>query len=522
MNASIFPKASPCDDRSPPSVFDVIIIGAGFAGIGMAIALRKAGHESFLVLERSATVGGTWRDNTYPGCACDIPSFLYSYSFEPRANWSRLYPSQPEILNYLGECVAKYRLSVNIQFETEIVEASYCESEQDWSITAKTGKRYRSRFLVSAMGGLNRPSLPQIEGLERFQGATFHSSAWRHDLDLSGRRVAVVGTGASAIQIIPELAKKVESLRVYQRTPPWILPRADRAIGPWEKRIYETIPGALRLLRNRIYLRQEMLGLGFVRRTQILGRAETLGLRFLERSVPDAALRARLTPRYRMGCKRILISNDYFPALGRPNVELIDAPIVRFTKESIVTAEGERPTDVVVFATGFRATDLLSPLRILGRGGADLNSVWQAGAHAYLGMTVPCFPNLFLLVGPNTGLGHNSIVFMIEAQVRYVMSCLALASRKGARAIEVRQDVEADFNERLQKDMSRTIWATGCQSWYMDDRGKNVTLWPGFTFTYFFRTWRAKSADFRLSWKEGLPGANFNPAADYRTIRPND
>jgi cation diffusion facilitator CzcD-associated flavoprotein CzcO len=476
---------------------EVLIIGSGFGGLSMAISLKKSGSNSFVVLERGPDVGGTWRVNTYPGCACDIPSHLYSYSFEPNSNWSRLYPTQAEIWKYLQDCARKYALGPHIRFSTEVREAIFDERTHFWRVTAHNGETFTARAVVSCMGGLSRPSYPALPGLEQFVGPRFHSSEWDHSVDLQGRRVAVVGTGASSIPFVPQIADKVAQLSVYQRTPPWILPKFDRRIQAWEKTLFRRLPGYIRMFRALLYFQQEIVGLGYTVNPKYMNLLKRLAMRHLKRSVPDPALRRKLTPDYQIGCKRVLLSNEYLPALCRSNVEVVDEGIREVRANSIVTQDGrERPADAMIYGTGFRSTDLLSPVRFVGREGVTLNETWRNGAEAYYGVTVAGYPNLFLMIGPNSRVGHNSIVFMIEAQTHYIMQCLRLMRGNPALTIEVRSEAQARFNRDLQARMPRTVYASGCSSWYIDARGRNTILWPGFSSRYWMDTRSVVSEDY--------------------------
>ncbi|GAC1409004.1 MAG: NAD(P)/FAD-dependent oxidoreductase [Candidatus Velthaea sp.] len=482
---------------------DVIIVGAGFAGLGMAIQLKKA-HTAFIVLERADDVGGTWRDNTYPGCACDIPSTLYSYSFEPNPAWTRVYPRQGELLEYLRRCALKYHVRANIRFNTGLREARYDEATATWQVTTSGGETLVSRVLISAMGPLSKPNTPTFAGRERFAGAAFHSAQWDSSVDLRGKRVAVIGTGASAIQIVPEIAPDVAQLTLFQRTPPWIVPRADVLIDERRRRLRRWLPGYGWAIRKFLYWFLEIRAYGFTVNPKILQAQEKLALRSMRKRVRDPALQAKLTPAYRMGCKRVLISDDYYPALNRPNVTLVTDRIAEFREHGIATDAGtEYPLDVAIFGTGFRATDGLQPVRIYGRGGVELSAAWQSGMEAYLGTSVAGFPNFFTIIGPNTGLGHNSMVLMMEAQYRYILDALRFMRRKRLRAFDVRSAVQRAFNERLQARMKRTVWASGCASWYIDARGKNTTIWPGFTFAYRWLTRRFRPEHYELVDERG-------------------
>jgi cation diffusion facilitator CzcD-associated flavoprotein CzcO len=474
-------------------------VGTGFAGLGMAIALTRANERSFVLLERADDVGGTWRENTYPGCACDIPSHLYSFSFEPNPRWSRLYAPQREILDYLRHCADRYRLRPHIRFGAEVVDASYDEAQASWRVVTQKGDVLRARHLVLGLGPLNRPAIPRLEGLERFRGAAFHSARWDHAVPLRGKDVAVIGTGASAIQFVPQVATIARRLHLFQRTAPWVLPRRDRPISTWEQRAFAAAPILQRLGRAAIYWRHELGAVGLTRHPALMKLVAREGRRHIRRQLKDERLRALVTPTYLPGCKRILLANDYYPTLERGNVELVTERITRVTEDAVVTADGTaRRVDAILFGTGFLVGELLTPLRIRGRGGALLNDVWRERPSAYLGTTVAGFPNCYALVGPNTGLGHNSMVFMIEAQVRYVMQCLREQARCGARSADVLPSAQERFNAGLAPRLARTVWASGCQSWYLGDDGTNATLWPGFTFEFWLRTLRMKPSDYEF------------------------
>ena len=477
---------------------EVIVIGAGFGGLGMAIQLKKAGHESFIVIERAAEVGGTWRDNVYPGCACDIPSMLYSFSFEPHVRWSRIYPQQPELLAYLQRTAKKQGVYDKIRFNSDLAEARFDDASGTWAVTLTSGEVLRSRVVVSAMGPLNKPNYPAIPGRTTFTGASFHSSQWDYSIDLAGKNVVVIGTGASAIQFVPQIAPQVGHLTIFQRTPPWIIPRKDRPVSAARKLARRLIPFYAWFIRQAIYWTLEIRALGFVVNPKLLEKQEAGVRAFLKRSVADPVLREKLTPAYRAGCKRILISDDYYPAIQRPNVELLTTSLDRIRERSVIAADGrEIPADVIVYGTGFKATDGTAPVRFFGRDGVDLASTWSEGMEAYLGTSVAGFPNLFLVIGPNTGLGHNSMVYMMEAQYRYILGALAYLDRTKAKAIDVKTEVSRAFNRDVQKRMQGTVWATGCSSWYQDASGKNVSLWPGFTFAFRNRTSRFDAERYR-------------------------
>ena len=464
------------------------ILGSGFSGLGMAIRLKQHGHEDFVVIERAADIGGTWRDNTYPGCACDIPSHLYSFSFALNPHWSRTYSPQREIRDYLRRCARRFGILPHIQWNCELLDASWKEVDQCWHITTTQGE-LTADILILGNGPLSEPSLPPIPGIERFEGVMFHSARWHHDYDLTGKRVAVIGTGASAIQFIPHIQPRVAHLSLFQRTPPWILPRQDHPIPAWQRVMFRILPITQRIMRSRIYLRLEFAALGLVYRPNMLESAMHIARRHLLRQVPDPLLQAKLTPQYAMGCKRILLSDDFYPALTRPNVEVITDRIREVRAHSIVTEDAtEYEIDTIICGTGFHVTDTQLPQYIHGRGGCSLNESWHEGPRAYYGTSVSGFPNLFLLIGPNTGLGHNSMVYMVESQITYILDCLRMMDRRHLRTVEVRSEIQEAFNTELQQRMRDTVWTSGCTSWYLDANGRNTTLWPGFTFEFRRRT----------------------------------
>ena len=484
---------------------DVAILGAGFAGLCMAIKLQAAGRRDFVIFEKAARLGGTWRDNTYPGCACDVPAHLYSYSFAQNAHWSRTYAPQPEILAYLEGVAAQHGLHDRIAFETPIADLTWDETARHWRLTAADGRRFTARVVVSAVGALHVPAMPDLPGLERFAGDAFHSARWRHDVDLAGRRVAVIGTGASAVQFIPEIAPHVERLTVYQRTPPWVLPRRDRPVPAVARALFAAVPGLLRAWRAVQYCRREAIGLGLAFKPKLMGRGQKQSARFKERVISDPALRLKLNPFYTLGCKRMLLSDDFYATMTRPHVELITTPIAEVRPQSIVTTDGvERPCDALIFGTGFKAFDASAGLRVVGRGGRSLADDWQRGPEAFMGVAVHGYPNHFLLVGPNSGLGHNSIVFMIEAQVRYVLQCLRWLDERRLEVVEVRADVQRAYNESLEKRFERTVWRSTpgsawqlpCSSWYAPGDGKNTALWPGLSAGYWLAMRRAEIAHY--------------------------
>ena len=475
-------------DGAPVRHVHMAILGTGFSGLGMAIRLKQQGQEDFVVIERADDIGGTWRDNTYPGCACDIPSHLYSFSFALNPNWSRMYSPQPEIWDYLRDCAKRFGILPHIQWNSELLNASWNEDEQYWQITTTQGQLLAD-VLILGNGPLSEPSLPPIPGIESFEGVLFHSAQWKHDYDLTGKRIAVIGTGASAVQFVPHIQPQVEHLSLFLRTPPWIIPRLDHPIPEWQRTLFRILPFAQRFARARIYWRQEMLALGFVYRTAMMESGMRIARRFLAKQISDPELREKLTPNYTMGCKRVLLSDDFYPAITQSNVEVITDRIREVRAHSIVTEDGkEREIDTLICGTGFHVTDAPFHQYVFGRGGQSLADRWQGGISAYLGTTISGFPNLFLLIGPNTGLGHNSMVYMIESQINYILDCLHIMERRNLQAIEVSSEIHEAFDTEMQRRMKGTVWVSGCASWYLDAYGHNTTLWPGFTFEFRRRT----------------------------------
>lgn len=481
---------------------ELAVIGTGFGGLAAGRLARNSGIGSFVMLERAGTIGGTWRDNTYPGCACDIPSVLYSYSFAPNPDWSRRYPTQSELRAYLERCTDDFGLRDHIEFGFDVHELRWDEHERRWSITATDGRRVTARAVISATGPLSQPAEPDILGLDSFAGDVFHSARWDHSLPLDGRRVGVIGTGASAIQLVPAIVDTAASVTVFQRTPPWVLPRDDPSAPGWRRRLRRAAPIVQRLQRWRVYLRQELLVVAFIgrgsmaRRLRDRVRAEARST--IEASFPDPGDVERLLPTYEPGCKRILISSDWYPTLGRDDVDLVSAPIERIEPGGVRTTDGRRhELDTLVLATGFAASSFPAPMNVIGRNGVELRDHWSDGAVSDLGLSVSGFPNLWFLIGPGTGLGHNSMVFMIESQLRYIAGSFDHGRRHGVAVLELRPEVEeADRTERRRR-LSTTVWASGCRSWYQDDQGRVDAIWPGTTIEYWWRTRRFRPERYR-------------------------
>jgi cation diffusion facilitator CzcD-associated flavoprotein CzcO len=477
----------------------VAIVGGGFSGIGMGIALRRAGIDSFTILERADQVGGVWRDNTYPGAACDVPSHLYSYSFEPSQLWSRRFSPQPEILGYLERCVEKYGLAEHLRLGEAAAVADFDERRGRWTLRTAEGETLEAEALVAACGQLSRPVHPPLAGLERFERPWFHSAYWDHDLDLRGKRVAVIGTGASAIQFVPRIAPRVERLHLFQRSAPYVIPKPDRPYHGWQRRLWRRFPQLQALSRFYVWGLLEVFIAGFTRTPRVMSIARRGFERQLRDQIPDPKLRRALTPDYDMGCKRILVSSEYYEALARPNVEVVTDAIREVRPTGIIDAsEVEREVDAIIFATGFAANDFLAPMEVRGLDGRELNQAWRDGAEAYLGICVSGFPNMFILYGPNTNLGAGSIIYMLEQQIAYAVAALRALDGSGAAYLDLREDVQRRFNRELRRRLDSTVWQSGCTSWYVNEAGRNVNNWPGFMSEYRRRTARLDLEDYRV------------------------
>ena len=467
----------------------IVIVGSGFAGLGMAMSLRRRGITDFAVLERASSVGGTWRDNTYPGCCCDVPSHLYSLSFAPNPEWSRSFSPQPEIHSYLERTAAASGVEDHIRFDTELTGAHWEEGPRTWRLETSQGT-IRCRFLLSAIGGLVEPRLPSIPGIEEFEGEIFHSARWNHDYDLRGKRVAAIGTGASAIQFVPKIQPAVGRLHLFQRTPAWIAPRRDRPITSIERRLFRRFPKLQQLSRGAIFWSREALVLGFVKRPRLMKLIQRVAEGHLRRQVKDPELRRRLTPDYTIGCKRILISNDFYPAVAKDNVELLGEGLAEVRGNRVIGSDGsEREVDAIILGTGFQVTDFPGMKVIHGRDGTSLSDHWDGSPRAHRCTTVSGFPNLFVIGGPNVGIGHTSAVEMFEHQFVYVLDALGTIEREGLAAVDVRPEVQARFVAEVDRKMAGTIWMKGgCQSWYVDRHGRNSTLWPDWTMEHARQT----------------------------------
>ena len=475
-------SASAADTR----YVNTLIIGSGFAGLGAAIKLAQAGITDYVVVERGNDVGGTWRDNSYPGAACDVPSHLYSYSFALNPEWTRSFSTQPEIYKYIQSVANRHKVLDKHIFGCDVLSAHWDNDRAHWKVSTTKGE-FVAKIVVSAVGALCEPALPDIKGIDGFKGEIFHSSRWNHDADLTGKRVAVIGTGASAIQIVPAIGKKVSQLDVYQRTAPWILPRADREYTKIEHLAFKYLPGFQKLCRTGIYWMRETQVVGLAKAPIFMKPLQFAAERHLKAQIKDKALRKKVTPNFQIGCKRMLISNNYFPTLAQDNVDLVTEGIEEVTATGIVSKTGTtREIDAIVVATGLHVTDSPTFAGIFGKDGRSLAEVFEdTGMQGYKGAAVANFPNMFFLVGPNTGLGHSSMVFMIESQLNYLVDAIATIDKYDIGTIEVRSDKQEKYNKDLQAAMSKSVWNNGgCASWYMDKHGNNTTLWPGFTFQF--------------------------------------
>ncbi|MFF1908309.1 flavin-containing monooxygenase [Kitasatospora sp. NPDC058218] len=501
--AAVGPTPAPAEPDAPaaPDVphVRVAVIGSGFGGIGAGVRLRRAGITDFVILERADSVGGTWRDNSYPGCACDVPSHLYSFSFAPNPDWPRSFSGQPDIRAYLEKVTDVFGIRPHLRFNAEVTEARWEADRTRWRVTTTAGQ-WTADAVVSAAGPLADPQIPDLPGLDSFTGKVFHSSRWDHDYDLAGKRVAMVGTGASAAQIIPNIQPRVGRLTVFQRTPAWVLPRRDRAITEAEKWLHNRLPVTTKLRRGTLFALRELQVDAFVRRPGLLKVVQQLAERHIAQGVADPALRAKLTPDYRIGCKRILLSNTYYPALAAANTEVVAAGLREVRGSTLVAADGsEHEVDAIVFGTGFHVTDMPIGARVFGVDGTSLAQEWKDGMEALRGSTVRGFPNLFFVIGPNTGLGNSSMILMIESQLNYLVDALTTLGSVGATAMQPTARAQRHWNLELQHRMDRTVWTTGgCRSWYLDSSGKNTVLWPGSTTSFRRATRKVDLAEYEL------------------------
>lgn len=477
----------------------IIIIGSGFAGICLGYYLSRAGLSDYIVLEKEPELGGTWRDNVYPGIACDVPSFLYCFSFEQKVDWSRKWAPGSEILAYMRHCAENFGIARHIRFSAEVAEASFDDDAKTWRVRTTSGEAFEADFLVSAVGQLNRPALPQLPGLDTFAGVAFHSARWQRGCELDDKDVVVVGNAASAIQLVPHVAGRARKLSIVQRSANWMMERGDRAYTRFEQLVYGHVPFAAKVYRSWLWLAHE-LRFAVFRQNELAARLATrIASRYLDESIPDSDLRQALLPDYPIGAKRILLSDDYYATLLRSNVELVVDAADHVEPRALVTRTGRRlPADVMIFATGFESTAFLSPMQITGSGGRSLTDVWRCGAEAYLGITVSGFPNFFIMYGPSTNLGHNSILFMLECQSKYIVRCIRRVLEAGARALDVRGEAMRRYADRVQAELDQTVWAAVDRSWYKNAEGRIVNNWPGTTFSYWRATRRVNPGDYEM------------------------
>ena len=467
------------------NIKDVLIIGAGFAGIGSAIRLRQEGVENIAILERDSEVGGTWRDNQYPGAACDIPSNLYSYSFVQNPDWPSSYSGSRDILGYIHSMVRDFNLAPLIQFKSNVTAIEFDAEHGLWNVQIQGAKSQQARAIIMAQGPLSNASLPNITGIDDYRGHKIHSARWDHSYDFRGKRVAVIGTGASGVQIIPELVKEADFVKVFQRTPGWVLPRPDLATPEWNKKLFAKIPATQSAVRQALYWTHESMATALIWNTPLTRVAETVAKAHLKTQVKDAWLRRQLTPDYRIGCKRVLMSSDYYPALQKDNCQLITWPIDRLSEKGIRTAEGlEHQADCIVFATGFDVCKQGTPFDVIGLNGRNLNHEWAGGAQAYKSVSVSGYPNLFITFGPNSGPGHNSALVYMEAQINYIVKGVRKLLDDDLKMLDVKPKVQARYNQKIQKRLAKTNWNSGCSSWYLTEDGFNATMYPGFATQY--------------------------------------
>jgi cation diffusion facilitator CzcD-associated flavoprotein CzcO len=480
--------------------FPIAIIGAGFSGIGAAVQLIKAGIQSFTIFERAGEIGGTWRDNTYPGCACDVPSHVYSFSFEQNPNWTRRYATSWEIQEYLLGVVDKHQLRENMKLNTEIVEARFDEASGTWTLTTDDDDTFTARVVIAGVGGLVDPSYPSIEGLAGFEGDMIHTARWNHDVDLAKKRVAVIGTGASAVQVVPSIASTVSTLKVFQRTPGWVVPKADRLYPKRLRRFLARFPFFLRISRFMKYWLSELRGPIVFLDSAILSKIGThISMWNLRQQVRDPALREKLTPDFQFGCKRVLVSDDYWATFEQENVELVSNPITAIERHGIRTSDGTlHEADAIVLATGFKLGLVSAPFPVIGRGGRALDDAWKRGAVAYKGMTVAGFPSWFIMMGPNTGPGHTSVLVYTEAQISHALQAIKKIMAENLKYMDVRQEVQDRYNDGIQKRMKRMVWS-GCESWYLSEDGTNHSLYPGFAAEYVLRTRELQPRDYEIT-----------------------
>lgn len=476
----------------------ILIIGTGFGGLGTAIQAKLKGWNEFIVLERSNEVGGVWRDNHYPGCACDVQSHLYSFSFAPNPEWSQDFAPQGEIFDYLKNCAKEYRIYPHIHFNTEMLSAKWIEQQGKWIVETSRGS-YEANYLVLGCGSLSDPLIPEIKGQDKFGGQAFHSAEWPEDLDLTGKKVAVIGTGASAIQFIPAIQSKVSQLTVFQRTPAWVLPRHDEKIPEPKKWLFRRFEIAQKLQRQMIYWQREYMALGF-KFPVLMKQAQHHALENIKKAISDPELIAKVTPNYTLGCKRVLISNTYYPALAQPNVEVVTDGIQQIRKNDIVDQKDiSRKFDVIIYGSGFKVKELPFADDVIGKSGLSLNEYWAGSPKGFAGTTVHDFPNLFILHGPNVGLGHSSVIYMFEAQIEHIYKVIELAEQQGSQIAEPTAIAQSQYTRWIDLTMKGSVWTSGgCESWYLDHTGRNSSLWPSFTFHFKNKITKISPTDYHF------------------------
>ncbi len=490
---------------SPPRSRSIAVVGGGFGGVGAAVMLARAGYENVTVFERGERVGGVWHHNTYPGAACDVPSHLYEFSFEPNPRWSRRYAPQAEIQRYVEDAAGRYGVLDRVRTSTEVTAARWDEDGCRWMLETSAGS-HQANVLITACGQLSVPSVPPIDGLESFDGPAFHTAEWRHDVDLSGKRVAVVGTGCSAIQVVPAIQPIVERLDVYQRSPGWTFPRMDFAYSERAKRILERFPALQRLDREANFAFQELATAAMTHHRWMLGPFRALGRRQINRAIEDPELRGKVTPTDELGCKRVMITDDWYPTLTEPNVELVTDRIAAVTPSGVRTEDGaERPADAMVLATGFSTHGFVAPMQVAGVEGRALTDEWAKVPRAYLGLSVPGFPNMFLLYGPNTNGGSGSVIHTIESGMAHVLAALEELERADARRIEVNRATVDEFDHELRAALRDTVWHSGCTSWYVDENGNDPSQWPWLWREYRRRTARVAPGAYTLDAPQRQP-----------------
>lgn len=478
----------------------IAIIGAGFGGLAMAIRLLESNIQDFIILEKASEIGGTWRENQYPGAACDVQSHLYSLSFSPKTDWSKRYAEAPEIYQYMQTLTTQHQLQSYIRFNTEVSSARYLENKCIWELKLNQTEILTAQFVIFASGPLHVPQIPYIAGIEKFTGKVFHSSQWDHNYDLNNKNVASIGTGGSAIQYIPEIAEKVKQLYVLQRTAAWVIPRDERRYLPLEKTLFKRFDWFRKIHRARLYWSNESRVVPIMK-PQVMKYAQKLAEAYIRHQVKDSATAEKLVPNYIMGCKRILVSNKYYPSFNRKNVELVTDDILELTEDSIITQDGKkRAIDCLIYGTGFVTNPriYLKSFSCTGLNHVELTEAWKNGAESYYGISTKGFPNLFQLLGPNTVLGHNSVIFMIESQVNYILQLIEMTQKTQSQAIVVKADTQDQFNQHLQSQFTNTIWQSGCVSWYQQEDGKNFSLWPTYTWKYWLKTRKVNPADYRF------------------------